>query len=99
MYDFILALAPHLSRDIVVEALPVPLCQDGEIRVAVDACAVCGTDLKSYLYGNPRIKVHDSQSAARSLAGLVLSILDERRKVAELEDLVARVAALERRQS
>ena len=49
--------------------------------------------------GNPRIKVHDSQSAARSLAGLVLSILDERRKVAELEDLVARVAALERRQS
>ena len=46
----------YAPGDIVVEALPVPLCQDGEIRVAVDACAVCGTDLKSYLYGNPRIK-------------------------------------------
>ena len=47
--------------------------------------------------GNPRIKVHDSQTAARALAGLVLSILDERRKVAELEELTSRVAALERR--
>lgn len=47
--------------------------------------------------GNPRIRIHDSQTAARALAGIVLSLLDERRRVAELEELVARVDALERR--
>lgn len=36
--------------------IPVPSCGDDEIRVKVDACAVCGTDLKSYNSGNPRIK-------------------------------------------
>ena len=43
-------------KDIRVETIPIPGCGPGDIRVRVDACAVCGTDLKSYFSGNPRIK-------------------------------------------
>jgi len=38
-----------------VQDVPLPDCGDGEIRARVDACAVCGTDLKAYRHGNPRI--------------------------------------------
>ena len=49
------AVVFHAPHDVRVETLPVPPCGDDEIRVKVDACAVCGTDLKSFLNGNPRI--------------------------------------------
>ncbi len=42
--------------DVRVERIPVPVCGDGELRVKVDACAVCGSDLKTYRAGNPRMK-------------------------------------------
>jgi len=41
--------------DVRVEEAPVPDCSADEIRVKVDACAVCGTDLKAWKVGNPRI--------------------------------------------
>jgi len=41
--------------EIQLEAVPVPQAADGELRVKVDACAVCGTDLKSFVHGNPKI--------------------------------------------
>jgi len=50
------AVVYHAPGDIRVEELPVPRCGDGELLVQVDACAVCGTDLKSFEHGNPRIK-------------------------------------------
>ena len=50
------AVVYHAPRDIRIEMIPVPPCSDNEIRVKVDACAVCGSDLKAYKYGNPRIK-------------------------------------------
>ena len=50
------AVVYHAPSDIRVETIPVPSCGDDELRVKVDACAVCGTDLKSYLHGNPRLK-------------------------------------------
>ena len=50
------AVVYHAPGDIRVENVPVPTCGDDEIRVRADACAVCGTDLKTYLHGNPRIK-------------------------------------------
>jgi L-iditol 2-dehydrogenase len=49
------AVVYHAPKDIRVESVPVPTCGDDEIRVKVDACAVCGTDLKSRLHGNPKI--------------------------------------------
>ena len=50
------AVVYHAPGDIRLTEVPVPACGDDEVRVAVDACAVCGTDLKSYLHGNPRIR-------------------------------------------
>jgi len=46
----------HAPGDVRVEEVDVPDCGPGEIRAKVDACAVCGTDLKAYKHGNPRIK-------------------------------------------
>jgi len=50
------AIVYHAPGDIRVEEVPKPECKPGELLVRVDACAVCGTDLKSKLSGNPRIK-------------------------------------------
>ncbi len=50
------AVVYYAPKDIRVEDTPIPACGDDEIRVKVDACAVCGSDLKAYNYGNPRIK-------------------------------------------
>ncbi len=50
------AVVYYAPKDMRIETISIPPCGDDEIRVKVDACAVCGTDLKSYLVGNPRIK-------------------------------------------
>lgn len=50
------AVVYHAPGDVRVEDLPVPEPGPDDLRVRVDACAVCGTDLKSYQHGNPRIK-------------------------------------------
>jgi len=50
------AIVYHAPGDIRVEDVPAPTCGDDEVLVDVDACAVCGTDLKSQVHGNPRIK-------------------------------------------
>ena len=38
------------SRRLVVGHAPKPACPDDGIRVRVEACAVCGTDLKTKLH-------------------------------------------------
>ena len=50
------AVVYHAPGDIRVEDLPTPACGADELLVRVDACAVCGTDWKSFKHGNPRIK-------------------------------------------
>jgi len=50
------AVVYHAPKDVRVEEVETPGCGKGEIRLKVDACAVCGSDLKAYLAGNPRIK-------------------------------------------
>ena len=50
------AIVYHAPGDIRVEDIPKPECGPGKLLVRVDACAVCGTDLKSRQHGNPRIK-------------------------------------------
>jgi L-iditol 2-dehydrogenase len=50
------AVVYYAPGDIRVEDVPLPHAGPDELRVKVDACAVCGTDLKSYKQGNPRIK-------------------------------------------
>jgi L-iditol 2-dehydrogenase len=50
------AVVFHAKNDVRVQSIPVPPCGEEEIRVAVEACAVCGSDLKAYQSGNPRLK-------------------------------------------
>jgi L-iditol 2-dehydrogenase len=50
------AIVYYAPGDVRVEDAPLPQAAAGELRVKVDACAVCGTDLKSFKHGNPRIK-------------------------------------------
>jgi len=49
------AVVYHAPGDIRKVEIPMPVCGKGEILVKVDACAVCGTDLKASISGNPRI--------------------------------------------
>jgi len=50
------AVVYYAPKDVRFETRPVPAAGDGEMRVKIDACAVCGTDLKSYMNGNHRLK-------------------------------------------
>lgn len=58
--------------DIRVEQVPMPENGADELLVKVDACAVCGTDLKSMLVGNPRIKA--PKVMGHEFTGLVDSV-------------------------
>ncbi len=46
----------YAQNDIRVEDIDIPKPQAGGMLVKVEACAICGTDLKMYLKGNPRVK-------------------------------------------
>lgn len=50
------AVVYHGPGDVRLETIAVPVPGPGELLVRVDACAVCGTDLKAHASGNPRIK-------------------------------------------
>ncbi len=66
------AVVYHSPGDIRVEEVAVPSCGQDEIRIKIEACAVCGTDLKSYLHGNPRIKA--PQVMGHEFTGLIDTI-------------------------
>lgn len=50
------ALVYYGKEDVRLEDIPRPQAGRDELLIKVDACAVCGTDMKSFYNGNPRIK-------------------------------------------
>jgi L-iditol 2-dehydrogenase len=42
--------------DVRLQQIPEPSCGAGQLRVRVEACAVCGSDLKTFQSGNPRMQ-------------------------------------------
>ena len=47
----------HGVEDIRVEPFgEIPKVQDGEVLIKVEACAICGSDVKTYKNGNPRMR-------------------------------------------
>lgn len=50
------AVVYYGRADVRYEKVPVPDCGEDELRVRIDACAVCGSDMKTYNNGNPRMK-------------------------------------------
>jgi len=51
-----LAVVYHGKGDVRAESIPAPVCEDGGLLVEVEACAVCGSDLKAFRSGNPRMR-------------------------------------------
>jgi L-iditol 2-dehydrogenase len=50
------AVVYYGKNDVRVEQVPVPACGSMEILVRIEACAVCGSDLKTFQSGNPRMQ-------------------------------------------
>lgn len=57
---------------IVVKEVPDPEIEDGGMLVRVKACAVCGSDLRIYHYGNSRVK--PPQVIGHEIAGDVVKV-------------------------
>jgi L-iditol 2-dehydrogenase len=38
-----------------VSEVPEPTLEEGDVLLAIDACSVCGTDLRTYRHGDPKI--------------------------------------------
>ena len=45
----------YAPLDVRVDEIPIPTIDDNEILIKVEACAVCGSDLKAFKLGNPRL--------------------------------------------
>lgn len=43
-------------NNIIVKDIPEPTCGDSEAILKVESCAVCGSDIRIYHYGNKRVK-------------------------------------------
>jgi len=50
------AVVYYCKSDVRYKKVPVPDCREDELRVKIDACAVCGSDMKTFNNGNPRMK-------------------------------------------
>lgn len=68
------AVVFHAPGDVRVENVPMPECGPGELRVWVDACAVCGSDLKAWKVGNPRIR--PPMTMGHEFTGLIETVGD-----------------------
>ena len=53
-----------------LEEVPVPQPEPGGLLVKVEACAICGTDLKMYLKGDPRVP--KSQTIGHEFVGEIV---------------------------
>ncbi|MBM3501130.1 MAG: L-threonine 3-dehydrogenase, partial [Armatimonadetes bacterium] len=43
------------TDQLVIQDMPTPTAGPGEVLVRVRACAVCGSDIRIYHHGNPRV--------------------------------------------
>lgn len=68
------AIRYYAPQDIKVEDVPVPEMEYGGLLVKVDACAVCGSDLKTYNVGNPRMKPQITMG--HEFTGIIVDISD-----------------------
>jgi len=65
------AVLEDLNR-LVVKQVPDPEIGAGEVLVRVRACAVCGSDVRIYHHGNPRVK--PPQILGHEIAGDVVAV-------------------------
>ena len=56
------ALVYHGTRDLRLESVPDPEPGEGEVRLRIDYCGICATDVEEYVYG-PKFIFHDEPNA------------------------------------
>ena len=56
------ALVYHGNRDLRLESVPDPEPSEGEVRLRIDYCGICATDVEEYVYG-PKFIFHDEPNA------------------------------------
>jgi len=66
------AIRYYGKRDIRFEEIPVPLCEPGGLLVRVESCAICGTDVKAWLVGDPRIP--EGQVIGHEFVGRIVEV-------------------------
>jgi len=57
---------------ILIENVPDPVCPKDGLLIRIEACAICGTDLKIWRFGNPRVKT--PQIIGHELVGEITEI-------------------------
>jgi L-iditol 2-dehydrogenase len=63
----------YAPLDVRIEEMDVmPDVGKGDVLLEIEACAICGTDIKSFLSGNPRIK--PPQIMGHELCGTIIKI-------------------------
>jgi L-iditol 2-dehydrogenase len=55
--------------------LPIPILKSGEVLLKVEACAICGSDLRTLNHGNPRVK--SGQVVGHEIAGTICALADD----------------------
>lgn len=55
---------------IQIEDMPVPKIANGEVLVAVEACGICATDVKTFLRGHPKIR--PGSGLGHEISGIVV---------------------------
>ncbi|OIN95889.1 L-threonine 3-dehydrogenase [Candidatus Desantisbacteria bacterium CG1_02_38_46] len=65
------AVLEELNK-ILIKDVPEPQIEEGGMLVKVRACAVCGSDIRIYHYGNPRVK--PPQVIGHEIAGDVVKV-------------------------
>lgn len=59
-------------NDIRCDEIPVPAPESGGLLVKVEACAICGTDLKMFLKGDPRVPT--GQTIGHEFVGVIVEL-------------------------
>lgn len=63
----------YAPKDVRIEEMKeIPKISIGEVLVKIEACAICGTDIKSFVNGNPRIK--PPQVMGHELCGTIVEL-------------------------
>jgi L-iditol 2-dehydrogenase len=63
----------YAPKDVRIEEMTeIPKITTGEVLVKIEACAICGTDVKSFVSGNPRI--NPPQVMGHELCGTIVEL-------------------------
>lgn len=80
------ALVFHGPQQVRVEEVPVPTIADNEVLVKVDACSICGTDVRTYKFGHTRIK--GRRITGHEFAGVIAKVGSQVQGLAEGDEVM-----------